>query len=56
MANFGRCPNCGELALVAGTSRDYWGDLVAFVKCVNCDYEDKIKLADSSDLFQDDDD
>jgi len=56
MAQFGRCPECDELTLLASVRRDWYGDLVAFVKCVNCGYEDKKKLADSSDLYEDEDD
>lgn len=56
MAQFGRCPDCDELTLLASVRRDSYGDLVAFVKCVNCAYEDKKKLADSSDLYEDEDD
>lgn len=55
MAQFGRCPECGELTLLASIRRDVFGNLVAFVKCVNCDYEDKKKLAYSFDLCEDDD-
>ena len=56
MAQFGRCPECGELTLLASIRRDSFSDLVAFVKCVNCDYKDKKELASSLDLDDDDED
>jgi Zn ribbon nucleic-acid-binding protein len=51
MARFGKCPNCHQLALLAVVRRDLLGDLVAFLKCVNCDYEDKKKVAGLTDLY-----
>ena len=56
MSGFGRCPECDELTLLASIRRDSYGDLVAFVKCVNCGYKDKKELAGSFDLYEDDDD
>jgi Zn ribbon nucleic-acid-binding protein len=50
MARFGKCPKCHQLTLLAIVKQDLMGDLVAFLKCVNCDYEDKKKVADSLDL------
>lgn len=50
MAQFGKCPECGQLALLAVTRRDALGDLVAFLKCVNCHYEGKTTIASSFDL------
>ena len=50
MAQFGKCPECGQLTLLAITRRDALGDLVAFLKCVSCDYEGKTRIASSIDL------
>ncbi len=50
MAEFGKCPKCGQLTLLAIKERDYLGDLVAFLKCINCDYEDRKTVASGLDL------
>jgi hypothetical protein len=50
VAQFGKCPDCGQLALLAVTKRNLVGDLVAFLKCVNCDYEGQKTVASFMDL------
>lgn len=45
MAEFGECPKCGKMTLIKAKRRLHhilsWpGDLVYYVKCVNCGFEE----------------
>jgi Zn ribbon nucleic-acid-binding protein len=47
MSGFGECPKCGKMTLIKTKRRLHYiltgepGDLVYYVKCVNCGFEEE---------------
>ena len=56
MARIIKCPDCDEWAVAVVIRRDSLGDVVAFMKCLRCGYEDRKTVAGSIDLYDEDED
>lgn len=56
MARITECPDCNEWALAVIVRRDSLGDIVAFMKCLRCGYEDRKTVVDRIDLYDEDED
>jgi ssDNA-binding Zn-finger/Zn-ribbon topoisomerase 1 len=59
MADFGECPECGKMTLIRTKRRLHYifsgepGDLVIYVKCINCDFEKEIRRIPKDELEED---
>lgn len=60
MAGFGECPDCGKWTLIKAKRRLHYilsgepGDLVFYVKCVNCGFQEEYERIPREELDEED--